>query len=121
MKISYVVLYVKDPTACLTFWTEKVGMVKKSEVQAGDFSIAKVGFADQEFAFELVPLDLMQDNPDGLDLATPSIAFDVKDLSATHLEFNQKNIETSEISEHSGMKTFGFSDNEGRWFAIIQG
>ena len=119
MKISYVVLYVKDPEACLTFWTEKVGMEKKSEIQAGEFTIAKVGFADQDFAFELVPLDLMKDNPDGLDLATPSIAFNVKNLEATHSTFNQKQIETSEIADHSGMQTFGFCDNEGRWFAVI--
>ena len=43
----------------------------------------QVGFADQPFAFELVPLELMKDNPDGLDLATPSIAFHVDDLEAT--------------------------------------
>ena len=50
----------------------------------GIFTIAQVGFADQPFAFELVPLELMKDNPDGLDLATPSIAFTVDDLEATH-------------------------------------
>ena len=37
----------------------------------------KVGFDNQDFSFELVPLELMKDNPDGLDLATPSIAFHV--------------------------------------------
>ena len=50
-------------------------MVEKRRTVAAGFTIVHVGFADQPFAFELVPLALMKDNPDGLDLATPSIAF----------------------------------------------
>ena len=120
MKVSYVVLYVKDPTACLEFWTEKVGMIEKGRSQAGTFSIVKVGFADQDFSFELVPLELMKDNPNNLDLATPSIAFRVENLEATHSALLAKGVEASPIGQHSGMTTFAFCDNEGRWFAVIQ-
>lgn len=120
MKISYVVLYVNDPAECLKFWTEKVGMIKKDQKQAGPFTISKIGFADQDFSFELVPLELMKDNPSGLDLATPSIAFSVSDLKATHANFSKKDIEVSEISNHSGIESFAFCDNEARWFAVLQ-
>ena len=82
MKVRYVVLYVDDADACRRFWVEQVGMVEKRRDEIGDFTIAQVGFADQPFAFELVPLAMMQDNPDDLDLATPSIAFQVDDLDA---------------------------------------
>lgn len=82
MRVGYVVLYVEDADACVRFWTDKVGMVEKGRQQAGTFPVVKVGFPDQDFAFELVPLELMKDNPDGLDLATPSIAFSVEDLDA---------------------------------------
>ena len=81
MKVGYVVLYVSDAEACRRFWVEQVGMVEKWRKDAGAFTIVQVGFADQAFAFELVPLALMKDNPDGLDLATPSIAFHVDDLA----------------------------------------
>ena len=80
MKVGYVVLYVNDAEACRRFWVDQIGMVEKRRTEAGMFTIAQVGFADQPFAFELVPLELMKDNPDGLDLATPSIAFAVDDL-----------------------------------------
>lgn len=120
MKVSYVVLYVNDVDACLSFWTEKVGMVEKSRMQAGDFFIPKIGFADQDFSFELVPLALMQNNPDGLDLATPSIAFRVDNLEQTRATLVSNGVETSNIGEHSGMQTFAFADNENRWFAVIQ-
>ena len=80
MKVGYVVLYVNDAEACRRFWVDQIGMVEKRRSEAGTFTIAQVGFADQPFAFELVPLELMKDNPDGLDLATPSIAFNVDDL-----------------------------------------
>ena len=121
MRLGYVVLYVQDPDACLAFWTERVGMVEKSRQAAGPFSVVKVGFADQDVAFELVPLELMKDNPDGLDLATPSIAFHAQDLAATHAALVAKGVEAMEPGEHSGVTAFAFSDNEGRWFAVTQG
>ena len=120
MRLGYVVLYVQDPEACLAFWTDRIGMIEKSRKAAGTFSIVKVGFADQDVAFELVPLDLMKDNPDGLDLATPSIAFHAEDLYATHAALVAKGVQAMEPGEHSGVASFAFSDNEGRWFAVTQ-
>lgn len=121
MKVGYVVLYVDDAGACMRFWTDQVGMVEKGRTQAGPFTIAKVGFPDQDFAFELVPRELMKDNPDGLDLATPSIAFHVEDLGTTRSTLVDNGVKASDIGEHSGIASFAFADNENRWFAVIQG
>jgi catechol 2,3-dioxygenase-like lactoylglutathione lyase family enzyme len=121
MKVGYVVLYVHDPADCLRFWTEQVGMVEKGRELAGTFPVVKVGFADQDFAFELVPLALMQDNPDGLDLATPSIAFHVDDLDATRSELVANGVQATDVNTHHGMSSFAFADNEDRWFAVIRG
>ena len=120
MKLGYVVLYVNNADECVRFWTQQVGMVEKGSKQAGPFSIVRVGFADQDFSFELVPLELMKDNPSGLDLATPSIAFYVPDLQATHSRLVSNGIQATEPGDHGGLSTFAFSDNEGRWFAVIQ-
>ena len=120
MKVGYVVLYVADEASCLNFWTEQVGMVEKGRQQAGSFSVVQVGFADQDFAFELVPLALMKDNPDGLNLAAPSIAFRVNDLAATRAALVAKGVQATELGQHSGLATFAFPDNEGRWFAVIE-
>ena len=118
MYLGYVVLYVKDPEACLSFWTEQVGMVEKDRKLAGDIDVVKVGFADQRFNLELVPLELMKNNPDGLDLATPSIAFQSDDLVATRNKLVAAGVQAMEIGEHSGVTAFAFPDNEGRWFAV---
>jgi lactoylglutathione lyase len=120
MRVGYVVLYVKDADACLSFWTEKVGMIEKGRKSAGEFSIVQVGFADQPFALELVPLALMENNPDGLDLATPSIAFSVDDLVAAHAKLVDAGVQAMEPGEHGGIPAFAFSDNEGRWFAVTK-
>lgn len=120
MKLGYVVLYVTDEAACMQFWTEQVGMVEKGRKEAGGFSIVQVGFEHQDFALELVPLALMKDNPGGLDLATPSIAFRVDDLAATRAALVAKGVQATELGEHSGIASFAFSDNEDRWFAVIQ-
>ena len=119
MRVGYVVLYVQDADACLRFWTEQVGMIEKGSKQAGAFSIRQVGFADQDFSFELVPLALMQDNPNGLDLATPSIAFRVDDLDATHAALVGAGVQATEVGAPTGLPSFAFCDNEGRWFAVL--
>lgn len=119
MKVGYVVLYVDDFDECLRFWTEKVGMVERDRSQAGPFSIAKVGFTDQEFAFELVPVALMKDNPENLDLATPSIAFHVENLDSARAELVAKGVQATEVVERSGQVSFAFADNENRWFAVL--
>ena len=118
MKVGYVVLYVDDPEVCRRFWVEQVGMVEKRRQEAGGFVIAQVGFADQSFAFELVPMELMKDNPDGLDLATPSIAFHVDDLEAARATLVSRGVRATEVGEHQGTPNFAFADPEGRWFAV---
>lgn len=120
MQVGYVVLYVNDADACRRFWIEQVGMVEKGRAQAGGFTIVQVGFADQPFAFELVPLALMKDNPDDLDLATPSIAFTVDDLQATHATLVGRGVHASDVGERAGTNSFSFADPEGRWFAVMQ-
>jgi lactoylglutathione lyase len=121
MRVGYVVLYVTDAEGCRAFWVEKVGMVEKRRTQAGAFTIVQVGFTDQPFGFELVPLDLMKDNPDGLDLATPSIAFSVDDLAAARTAMLARGVQATEIGEHGGTQSFAFPDSEGRWFAVTAG
>jgi catechol 2,3-dioxygenase-like lactoylglutathione lyase family enzyme len=118
MRIGYVVLYVNDAETCRQFWVDRVGMVEKSKKEVGGYSIVQVGFVDQYFSFELVPLEMMADNPYGLDLAAPSIALHTEDLEATRAEFIGRGIEAMEISEHDGVRSFAFCDPEGRWFAV---
>ena len=118
MRVRYVVLYVNDAEACRRFWVEQVGMIEKDRKVAGDYSIVQVGFADQPFAFELVPLAMMADNPYGLDLATPSIALQAENLDDVRAQLVERGVTAMEIGEHSGVRSFAFSDPEGRWFAV---
>ena len=85
-------------------------MVEKRRANAGGFTFVQVGFADQPFAFELVPLELMKENPDGLDLATPSIAFTVDDLGATHDALVGRGVQVTDLGDHQGTPSFAFSD-----------
>lgn len=118
MRVGYVVLYVTDVGACRRFWVEQVGMIEKGRTVFGDFSVVQVGFADQPFAFELVPLAMMADNPDGLDLATPSIALQVDDLDEARIRLMERGVTAMEITEHGGVRTFAFCDPENHWFAV---
>jgi lactoylglutathione lyase len=118
MRVNYVVLYVTDAELCRQFWIDQVGMVEKGRKVAGEFTIVQVGFADQPFAFELVPLALMADNPYNLDLATPSIALQADDLEEARAALVERGVAAMEIGDHGGVRSFAFSDPEGRWFAV---
>lgn len=120
MRVRYVVLYVNDAEVCRRFWIEQVGMVEKDRKEFGEYSVVQVGFADQPFAFELVPLAMMADNPYGLDLATPSIALQADDLEAARAALIERGVTAMEIGEHGGVHSFAFSDPEGRWFAVTR-
>jgi lactoylglutathione lyase len=119
MKVGFVVLYVSDVEACVRFWVDKVGMVERARTQAGAYQVVKVGFANQDFSFDLVPLALMRENPDGLDLATPSAAFHVPNLEAARVTLVARGVQATEISSERGPRAFAFSDPEGRWFAVL--
>ena len=121
MRVGYVVLYVDDAEKCRRFWVDQIGMVEKQRTEAGAFTIVQVGFADQPFALELVPLELMKENPDGLDLATPSMAFAVEDLDAARADLLGSGVQASEVGDHGGTQSFAFADPEGRWFAVTAG
>jgi lactoylglutathione lyase len=120
MRVGYVVLYVDDAERCRRFWTEQVGMVERRRTEVAGFVVAQVGFANQDLSFELVPREMMKDNPDGLDLATPSICFHVDDLQATRAALVANGVSATEVGDHHGMRNFAFSDPEGRWFAVTQ-
>jgi len=120
MKVGYVVIYVRDAETCRRFWVDQVGMIEQKRTEAGGLTIAQVGFADQPFAFELVPLELMKNNPDGLDLATPSICFHVDDLEVTRAALVARGVQATEVGAHHGIRSFAFSDPEGRWFAVTR-
>lgn len=120
MKVGYVVLYVKDAEACSAFWVEKLGMVVRKSTDAGGHVVRQVGFAGQDFSFELVPLALMKENPDGLDLATPSVCFHVDDLAVTRAQLVARGVQATELGEHAGTPNFAFCDPEGHWFAVTR-
>jgi lactoylglutathione lyase len=119
VKVGYVVLYVTDSDACARFWIDTVGMVERQRFKAGPLSVVEVGFADQEFSFQLVPLEIMRENPDNLDLATPSIAFRVADLDAARAQLLSRGVQSTEITSERGPRSFAFPDPEGRWFAVL--
>ena len=120
MQLGYVVLYVEDVDACAEFWVEKLGGLVVESNRAGEFKICKIGFPEAVAGLELVPKALMKDNPDGLDLATPSLCFYVKYAAQEHEKLSKMGLNVAPVREHFGKTSFAFQDNEERWFAVMQ-
>ncbi|MFZ9309334.1 MAG: VOC family protein [Candidatus Nanopelagicales bacterium] len=120
MKLGYVVLYVESTDKSVEFWTTQIGMSVQSVLELGEHSVVSLSQSPVDVALQLVPLEMMKDNPDNLDLATPSICFYVNNLDAERERLIANGVEVSEIMQHGDVATFGFSDNESRWFAVMQ-
>lgn len=120
MRVGYVVLYVTDEKACLDFWTNKVGMELQETTQLPNNAIYRVGFTSQPFSFELVPLEIMKENPHELNLGTPSICFYVENAAAERDRLIAAGITSTELMDRNGKQNFAFSDNENRWFAVLE-
>ena len=102
------------------YYSPRSPFVRKVMVFAHETGLAqKIELVRSVVAMTKPNAALMQDNPDGLDLATPSIAFRVDDLAATRAALVAKGVQATELGEHSGIASFAFPDNEGRWFAVI--
>ena len=121
MRVGYVVLYVTDVEACREFWISKVGMKLQETTEVPGNKIYRVGFSDQNFSFELVPLDLMKENPHGLDLATPSICFYDDNPTKWRESLIANGVTATDVTDRMGKQNFAFSDNEDRWFAVLEG
>ena len=119
MRLGYVVLYVEDPQACEDFWVRSLGAKVEEKNEAAGFHITKLALPGGGANLELVPKALMKDNPDGLDLATPSLCFYVDDANAEHARLSDLGLNLAPVREHFGRQSFAFSDNEGRWFAVM--
>ena len=120
MRVGYVVLYVNNSEASRDFWINKVGMELQETTEIPGNSIYRVGFSTQQFSFELVPLALMQENPHGLNLGTPSICFYDANPTVLREKLAAQGITVTEVSDRNGKQNFAFSDNEDRWFAVLE-
>ena len=120
MHVGYVVLYVTDVEACVKFWVQQVGMGERSRTEVAGSAVVRVGFGQQNFSFELVPLEFMKENPNNLNLGAPSICFYSENLESDHENLKSNSVQVTEIADHFGKLSFAFSDNEGRWFAVAK-
>lgn len=121
MRVGYVVLYVNNVEACRDFWINKVGMELQGTTEVPGNKIYRVGFSNQNFSFELVPLDLMKENPHGLNLGTPSICFYDENPAQWRETLIANGVSATEVADRMGKQNFAFSNNEDRWFAVLEG
>ncbi len=120
MKFNYLVLYLNDTKAAAKFWMDNFNYVIKETIDAGGFDILTIGSEDSDANFQLVPLKLMENNPNNLNLETPSICFYTDDLEKTHKKLQSQSVKVSDIMNHGGMNTFAFFDLENNAFAMVE-
>lgn len=117
--IGQVMVYVDDLEAAVQFWKEQVGFeqVERQE-KGGQISYRIAPKKDSEVALVLHDRLLVRSQQPEMNLGTPSLLLETRDLAATHAAFVEKGIVTQPIVELGDMKVFAFCDREGQYFAV---
>lgn len=118
--LKSVMLYVDNQEQSIEFWTETLGFVIRSENYITDeFKSVEVAptresgtsivIFDKEFIREVSP---------EVNLNTPSLMFQVKNLNTLYEDLNSKGIKCGDIVETPNGRVFNFSDHEDNYFAV---
>jgi len=125
MKISYSKIYVDDQNKALTFYTENLGFVKKTEITNGDYKWLTVVSPDDQNGTELI-LEL-NSNPatktyqeSMFKQGTPAANFDVSDVQSEYERLNGLGVKfTTEPTEvMPGVTVAVFDDTCGNLIQI---
>jgi catechol 2,3-dioxygenase-like lactoylglutathione lyase family enzyme len=123
-------LYVRDQDEALTFYVDKVGFKKHTDVKNGDFRWLTVQHPEQP-SFQL---GLFTPGPPMLDAATaqslkalvakgamPPLVLTVKDCRASHEKMRAAGVEfTQEPIDRFGTVDAGFRDPSGNGWKMVQ-
>ncbi len=118
--IGYVVLYLNDTEAASNFWVDTFDFEVKKVVDTGEHKVITIGAKNSETNFELVPLQLMANNPYNLNLEMPSICLKTDNLHEEHQRLTSLGVSVSEIANHGETESFSIVDLEGNAFAVTQ-
>ncbi len=108
--IATVAVYVDNQEKALDFWVNKVGFVKKAQIDMGNgYFWLEVAPKDAQSAIVLYPKELM---PIWNELKA-SITFECSNIAAFHSSLKQKGVEISrEPEERQGGSFMSFKDPE---------
>lgn len=120
--IGQVMLYVTDQEANAKFWEEKAGFKWVEKLQSFDGDYIYIVAPEKHSEFQIVLQDkvkVAKAQPD-MNLGTPSILMQSKDLEATHAQLVENGVQVSPITDLPNFKFFNFCDNEQNYFAVKQ-
>lgn len=120
VEIGYVVLYMKDTEQAAAFWQTNFDFKVKKEQEVGPHKVITIGTVEGQTNFELVPLALMENNPNNLNLAIPSICLHTSDLQAEHERLTALGVRVTDIADHGGRNSFAIFDAEDNAFACVE-
>lgn len=118
--LGRVMIYVNDTEKCAKFWHEKIdfNLDLREELPNGYVSISLSPKENPTTGITLHSREMVAAMHPDMNLGTPSILMETKNISELHDELRKNGVEVSEISDMGGMKNFHFPDPEGNYFAV---
>lgn len=117
-----VMIYVNEPRHVADFWVKQLGFteVTAQEYEGKPLSIEVAHEPGAGAALVIFDRAVVAQMSPEIDLATPSILFGSKDVTAMRNRLEAAGVTVGEIAHHGGRATFNFADPEDNYFAVEQ-
>ena len=118
--LQSVMLYVDNQEQSVAFWTKDLGFVIKSEdIIYDDYKSVEVAPSlDSQTSLVIFDKEFIREVSPEVNLETPSLMFQVKELDELYADLNNKGIRCGDIVETPDGRVFNFSDDEENYFAV---
>lgn len=118
--LQSVMLYVDNQEQSVAFWTKDLGFVIKSEdIIYDDYKSVEVAPSlESQTSIVIFDKAFVREASPEVNLGTPSLMFQSKDLDGLYADMNSKGIRVGDIVETPDGRVFNFSDDEENYFAV---
>ena len=120
-KLGQVMLYVDDQETAKEFWTEKMGFHLIEDHQSNGMRWIEIAPTEKcETTLVLHDKHVIAQMSPELNLDTPSLLFETKDIHVLYTKAKANNVIVGELVDMPTGIVFNFADEEQNYFAVRQ-
>lgn len=115
---TQVMLYMNDVAAAGAFW-QSLGFVILDETEADGTLVLEIApTVTSNLHFVIYDLTYVQSHSPEVNIATPSVMFEAKDVFDLYQKMQIQNVALGELVQLGDRLIFNFADPEGNYFAV---
>jgi lactoylglutathione lyase len=113
-----IIMYVKNLSATIDFWTS-FGFAEKTREMVDGTEVVQITPVDNEdLVFELYDAKFMEENGEEVNTASPTLMFHSRDVEDLYKKMQTKNVPLGDLIKIGEAFVFNFTDPDGNFFVV---